>query len=480
VWLILLALTAPVLSAQMQREPEAGLLVRAVRSYRADQARTQVDAFIQVPLTLVSSGEGSDDPSSYRLTARVKDSTGLTLLQQSWQSHAAAGVDRSEAYNVEMIRFSLAPGRYHLEMTVEDSATGRHVSSGTELVGFSAAPPASDLLLSPQIRMVTPTDTEPRPAEMRWGRMLVTVAAQLQLTPLRAEAYYLMEAYSAQERSGTLEMRVADSSGKVVVSAVPIPVHVASGGGVLEGRLDLAGLPPARYVMTAKLKLGADSTERSAAFVMAGLTETLQKDVARREVARTTDEGYFAQMNGAALDAAEDPLQIIAESGELSSWEKSLSLAGKRNFLTRFWARRDPTPETSRNEAREQFYGKVEFANRNYQRAGRDQSGWKSDRGRIYLRKGAADEVLRRGGESAGGSLQSRALPWEVWHYTTAGKDAYYIFVDRTGAGAYALVHTNDIREPKLANWVEFFGQEDLEDIQRFLNTDVFRDTRAY
>ena len=157
-----------------------------------------------------------------------------------------------------------------------------------------------------------------------------------------------------------------------------------------------------------------------------------------------------------------------------------MSLTAKRNFLTRFWTRRDPTPGTPRNEAREQFYDKVDFANRNYRRTGQDQAGWKSDRGRIYLRKGAADEVLRRGAESAGGSLQSRALPWEVWHYTTSGKDAFYIFVDRAGSGSYALVHTNDIGEPKLANWVEFFGREDLEDIQRFLNTDLFRDTRAY
>jgi GWxTD domain-containing protein len=478
---MLLALAAPVLSAQMQRASQSGLLVHAVRSYRSEQGRTQVDAFVQVPLALMApTTDGQGGSLSYRVTARVTDSTGLTLLQQSWQSHAPAAVERSEAYTVEMIRFSLAPGRYHLDMTVEDSVSGHRANSGTELVGFASTPPASDLLLSPQIRAVTPTDTEPRPAEMRWGRMLVTAAAQLQLTPLRSEAYYLMEAYSPEDRTGTLEMRVADSTGKVVVRAVPVPVRVARGGGVLEGRLSLAGLPPARYVMTAVLKLGRDSTERSASFVMAGLGETLQKDVARRAATRHTDEGYFAEMSNADLEAAKDPLMLIAESGELNSWQKSLSVNAKRNFLARFWARRDPTPETSRNEAREQFYQKVEFANRNYRRTGQDQAGWKSDRGRIYLRKGAADDVLRRGGESAGGSLQSRALPWEVWHYTTAGKDVFYIFVDRTGSGAYALVQTNDVREPKLANWIEFFGREDLEDIQRFLNTDVFRDTRAY
>jgi GWxTD domain-containing protein len=478
---VLLALAAPVLSAQMQHESETGLLVHAVRSYRSEQGRTQVDAFVQVPLAMLApASETQRDLLSYTVTTSVKDSTGLTLLQQNWQSHARATAEPAEGYTVEMVRFSLAPGRYRLEMSVVDSVSGRRANSGTELVGFSAAPTASDLLLSPQIRPVTPTDTTPRSAEMRWGRMLVTAAAQLQLTPLRAEAYYLMEAYAPEERSGTLAIRVTDSTGHVVVRAAPLPVQVGNGGGVLEGRLDLAGLPPARYVMTASLKLGPDSTERSASFVMAGLTETLEKDVARREARRGTDEGYFAAMNAGELEAAKDPLGLIAESGEMSSWDKSMSLTAKRNFLTQFWGRRDPSPGTPRNEAREQFYQKVEFANRNFRRTGQDQAGWKSDRGRIYLRKGAADEVLRRGAESAGGSLQSRALPWEVWHYTTSGKDAFYIFVDRAGSGSYALVHTNDIQESKLANWVEFFGREDLEDIQRFLNTDLFRDTRAY
>ena len=51
-------------------------------------------------------------------------------------------------------------------------------------------------------------------------------------------------------------------------------------------------------------------------------------------------------MNDAQLNQAKDPLQIIAESGELSSRDKSLSVNAKRNFLAGFWARRDPTPDT--------------------------------------------------------------------------------------------------------------------------------------
>ena len=86
--------------------------------------------------------------------------------------------------------------------------------------------------------------------------MLVTAAARLDLTPLRPTAYYLLEAYSTQEATGTLRLRVADSTGKALITTAETPVQVPAGGGVLKGQLDLAGLPPGHYAMVAALHLG--------------------------------------------------------------------------------------------------------------------------------------------------------------------------------------------------------------------------------
>jgi len=55
------------------------------------------------------------------------------------------------------------------------------------------------------------------------------------------------------------------------------------------------------------------------------------------------------------------------------------------------------------------------------------QPGWRSDRGRIYLRNGPPDEVKQQGAHGEGGRLQSRALGWEVWRYTSSGKDRFRI-----------------------------------------------------
>lgn len=479
--MIAVRLTALVALAALAGPPEtpgqtdADLILRAVRSYRAEHGRTEVNAFVQIPLMLMEpTSDGTRGALSYRVLVTVTDSTGLKLFQQDWQNRARADLRRPDAFAVDMVRFSVAPGRYRLAVTVQDSVSGRQADTGVDLEGFAGAPAASDLLLSPQIRPANTEDSVPRPAELRWGRMLVTAAARLNLTPLRPMAYYLLEAYAPADQSGTLRLRVSDSTGKSMITTAESQVQVPAGGGVLKGQLDLSGLPPGEYSMIASLALAGKTVERSAGFTMATLDETLEKDVARREAAKITDEGYFESLNEAELAAAEDPLSLIAESGELSKWSKDLSLRAKRRFLAEFWKRRDPSPGTPVNEVRQRFYDAVAYAEKNYGERGRAaMPGWKTDRGRVYVRNGAPEEMLDR--------VQSgRAPPYQVWRYRQ-GKDRWYIFADRaSGIGNYQLVQSNDIKENGLPNWREVLREEAVADIGRFLGIDFFDSTAGF
>jgi GWxTD domain-containing protein len=455
-------------------QTDADLILRAVRSYRAEQGRTEVNAFVQIPLLLMQpSVEGPDGVLSYKVAVKVTDSTGLKLFHEEWQNRTRAEMRRPDAFAVDMVRFSVAPGQYRLEVTVQDSVSGRTTDSSVELEGFDTTPAASDLLLSPQIRPASTGDTVPRPAELRWGRMLVTAAARLDLTPLRSTAYYLLEAYAPKEESGTLGLRVNDSTGKALISTAETQVQVPAGGGVLKGQLDLSGLPPGQYTMVASLALAGSTVERSALFTMAGLDETLEKDVTRREAAKVTDAGYFEAMDEAALDEAKEPLSLIAEGGELRKYSKDLSLRAKRRFLTEFWQRRDPTPKTPVNERRQIFYDAVAFAEKNYGEKGRAaRPGWKTDRGRIYVRNGPPEELLDR--VQAG-----RSPPYQVWRYRQ-GKDRWYIFADRSnGLGNYQLMNSNDVKETTLPNWFEVMREEAVADAGRFLGIDFFDFNRA-
>jgi GWxTD domain-containing protein len=450
-------------------EGQQTLAVNAVRFYRPDARQTQVKVFIEIPYAMLAPRTGSPSGGmTYHMAVKVRDSTGLELVQNAWDGHALSAARQQGVSALEILDFALAPGRYKLDIEVTDSLSGRRLRSDMELEGFPTEPALSDLLLAPQIREAGPGDTLPGSGEIRRGKLLITASAVLLLTPLRSKAYYLLETYNTEADTARVALTVKDSAGKVVFSTPPSATRLPKGGGMITGALDLTGLPSGQYVLAADLAIDGRKLERSATFQMADLATTVAKAAEAKAAERTTDTGYFADMGQAELDAAEAPLIIIAKSGELSVYNDKLSLAAKRKFLADFWARRDPSPSTPQNESREQFYNAIAYANKNYREGGRASiPGWKTDRGRVYAKNGVPDEVLRR-------SQQGNAPPYEVWRYTK-GKGRYYIFADRTGFGAYNILHSNDLQETGLVNWQKILGLDVVQDVGRFLGVDLVR-----
>lgn len=447
-------------------ESQQRLAVSAVRFYRPDVGQTQVKAFIQIPYMLLEpSGEPGQERLTYHVNVVVRDSTGLELVRNAWDGHAPATVRVPNGSALEILEFALAPGRYALEIEATDSISGRKLDAHLEVEGFRTEPRVSDLLLAPGIRQAGPEDTVPAAGEIRRGGLLITASAELLLTPLRSKAFYLLETYNKKQDSVRLAVSVTDSAGKVLIASPSSVAQLPDGGGILTGALDLAGLPSGQYQLATALAMDGRTVQRSTPFTMAGLSETLEKNVSRREAEKVTDQGYFAEMTDQELDAAEEPLSLIGKSSELSVYNKKLSLAAKRKFLSEFWSRRSPNPNDPRNPMREQFYGAIAYANEHFREGGRRAGpGWRSDRGRIYTRYGAPDEVLDR-------KQQGMAPPYLVWRYSR-GKGRYYVFADRTGFGGYKMISTNDIQETGLPGWQKIIGFEGLQDIARFLNLD--------
>jgi GWxTD domain-containing protein len=67
----------------------------------------------------------------------------------------------------------------------------------------------------------------------------------------------------------------------------------------------------------------------------------------------------------------------------------------QERVMDAFWRRRDPTPETAENEARQNFFERVDFANRTFGRYGLGK-GMFSDMGRVFIRYGEPGEVLKQ------------------------------------------------------------------------------------
>ena len=238
---------------------------------------------------------------------------------------------------------------------------------------------------------------------------------------------------------------------------------------MLKGALDLTGLPSGKYTLAVLLDVGGKKQERADQFLMADFQETMQREESRLAALRETDEGYFGLMNEVQLDEAFAPLIYLAPPESLSVWKSGLTIKAKREFLTRFWTGRDRTVETPRNEFREVFYSQIAEAGKRYGEIGRNTTpGWRTDRGRIFVKYGQPTEVLDR--LTSSGS----APPYQVWRYSR-GKETYYLFADRSGTGAYKVLASNDLKEVTTSGYREILGGEALQDISRWLGIDLFR-----
>jgi GWxTD domain-containing protein len=140
----------------------------------------------------------------------------------------------------------------------------------------------------------------------------------------------------------------------------------------------------------------------------------------------------------------EDVVWIITDE-ERAAFKQLSNDEERDNFIEAFWQRRDPTPDTEENEYKEEHYRRIAYANEHFA-AGIP--GWKSDRGRIYIMYGPADEIdahpsggsYERPMEEGGG--ETSTFPFEDWRYRYLegiGQEIIIEFVDTCMCGDYHM-----------------------------------------
>src|SRR4051812_46801603 len=73
-----------------------------------------------------------------------------------------------------------------------------------------------------------------------------------------------------------------------------------------------------------------------------------------------------ADLSRESLDFANGPLTALLTQDEAAKWKSIHEDADAKAFVALFWARRDPTPDTPRNEYREKIEQLVGFADENF------------------------------------------------------------------------------------------------------------------
>lgn len=434
--------------------------VQAVRFALGDGS-TLVNGFVRVPHQMLSPiTVGASGFAAFRLDVTVVDQAGTVLThgggtqRVDWTALQVAG-----SASVEPLSgMALAPGTYTIRVSVRDSASGRTQTAETAVAAFATRPAASDLLLAYGIRRAQPGDTLGAAGEVRKGELFIATSPDVRLSPTHATLAYYCEVYRDSAVTLPWRLQVVTPDGRALITTAPAQTAMAAGGGVLTGSLDLTGLPPGMYRLVLLAGAGGDTVSRAGAFRMGGFEA--EQHVATATQAAVEPSDPFARLSEAQMDTLYAPLIYLATSSELGVYN-SLTVEGKRRFLRDFWRKRDPTPETPANERMAAFYKRIGDANERYREGGAAEiPGWRTDRGRIFIQYGEPDDMLRR-------PQSGTSYPWEMWKYTKT-RVQYYLFVDRTRLGNYALIYSNDRRETSLPNWQSYMNDDALREIANF------------
>jgi GWxTD domain-containing protein len=148
----------------------------------------------------------------------------------------------------------------------------------------------------------------------------------------------------------------------------------------------------------------------------------------------------------------------IISDAERFAFERLRTDEEREMFIQVFWQRKDPTPGTSENEFRDEYYRRIVLANQKYTTGGTP--GWKTDRGRILIRVGQPDEIETHaaGGtyirsDTNGAPVRTTTFPFERWRYRFIdgiGNNVILEFVDKDSSGEYRLEYDPQSGLPKL------------------------------
>jgi len=172
--------------------------------------------------------------------------------------------------------------------------------------------------------------------------------------------------------------------------------------------------------------------------------ETVAKPISDKEKKKREDK-LRKELETPYKKWLSEEVGYIITDEERQAFKRMATDEERQNFVEQFWLRRDPTPDTEENEYKEEHYRRIAYANEHYASG---IPGWKSDRGRIYITFGPADEIeshpsggtYERPYEEGGGTTST--FPFEKWRYRYIdgiGTDINIEFVDPTMSGEYRM-----------------------------------------
>jgi GWxTD domain-containing protein len=382
-------------------------------SFFADTLGSRLDVYIQVPyedLRFLKVEGGFD--AKYEVTFSVFTPENTLVVEKNWiQDVMVQTFEESvapEAYSMAVRSIYVKPGKYNLRTQLREFESNK-VSQFTrtlEVPDFARQSLAlSDIMIVSKLRVEN-------------GKKSITPNVSRTIVGPRDAFHLFFEVYN-QTPLESLEISYSVVTPKQVrVYSHSLLEPISRGRTQVFLPIDTLELPIGDYKFLVEAR---DPTIVGDTSVVARpFLASVEKAFSSRRagIPRTVDD----------LDLAIEQMRYIAKGNELDSLKKAQTLEEKQQRFLEFWRKRDPTPGTVRNEGMEEYFNRVDYANRHF---GHHVEGWKTDMGMVYIILGAPNTVDRH-------PFEMNTKPYEVWYYYE--RNRRFVFLDETGFGDYRLI----------------------------------------
>ena len=373
-----------------------------------EKGQARLDLYLSVPYAALDfSREAEGFVARYRAVMKVQGE-GRTVLDTTFnRTVLTKDYDRTngdrEAFEFYQLSVPVTPGEYTASVEILDFGTnlltrGKRTVAVIDFDSYSFS--LSGLLLVSKIReegeshAITPLLTEN--------------------VSLLKDGYFLFyEAYNATDNNQFVVTARYLSSDDEVVWTKTWEKEIKPGHSQQWLRMPIEGIGRGSYIAEI-VAARADSPDETIA-------------AAKRVVSfRGTVEGL--PLSEEELESKIKKLRYVADQRELDFIRDAVIFSEKRKRFAEFWADRDPSPGTPLNEAMDEYYRRIDHANKRFRSYA---EGWLTDMGRVYIVYGPPDRVDRD-------PFSSDGKPRETWEYY--GRRLQLVFVDQTGFDDFRLL----------------------------------------
>lgn len=384
--------------------------VDAISFASSDRSKCRLDVFAQISyehLSFVKRGDLYE--ASYDVTVALYDSASRLVSEKLWTELVKpATFEMSvspKAYSLTQRTFEIPPGRYYIMTLLRDNETknAKRILREITIPDYSASPVSlSDIMLVGRLTS-------------EGAKKSIIPSVSSNVGTITHPFHIFFEAYLDRGIDSVKFVATVMDEKKEKKFVVDTLFNLLSGRNQVFMSIDQSTLPLGDYTLYVQ------------AFSGKAVSDTGEKSLA--STSRSFEIRWLGVPRGVKdLDLAIDQIQYIAEDAELSHIRAAETPEEKQKRFLEFWKMKDPNPNTPRNERMEEYYGRVEYANKHFAHY---IEGWRTDMGMVFIIFGSPNNVDRH-------PFDIDAKPYEVWSYYELNHQ--FVFVDQTGFGDYRLI----------------------------------------